>query len=82
MKSNEAIDNIDPRKVKKYCYKIGDFKHAVCIAVECRRIDRVQQCIELYSLDCTFGSANLRSPTEDQAETEEKDQAYATEENK
>jgi len=46
-------NKIDPRKIKiveqvfEYCYQTGDFKQAIGIAIECRRLDRVQQAIEL-----------------------------------
>eukprot|EP01084_Bolivina_argentea_P099534 178917_1 len=60
MKNNEfsetninSLDAIDPRKVTivdkvfDFCYQTGDFKHAIGIAIECRRIDRVEQAIQL-----------------------------------
>jgi len=48
-----AQNAIDPRKIKiveqvfEYCYQTGDFKHAIGIAIECRRLDRVEQAITL-----------------------------------
>merc|ERR1712129_177613 len=47
------LNEIDPRKIKiveqvfDFCHQTGDFKHAIGIAIECRRIDQVKQAIEL-----------------------------------
>ncbi len=49
MKMDNNLEAIDPRKVKiveqvfEYYYQMGEFKHAIGIAIECRRIDRVKQ---------------------------------------
>ncbi len=51
--NNNNLETINPRKVKiveqvfEYCYQPGDFKHAIVTAIECRRIDRVKQAIQL-----------------------------------
>lgn len=60
MDNNLNIDSqqnkIDPRKVRiveqvfEYCYQTGDFKQAIGIAIECRRLDRVKQAIELSGI--------------------------------
>ena len=53
---NAQQNNIDPRKVNiveqvfEYCYQTGDFKQAIGIAIECRRLDRVQKAIELSGI--------------------------------
>ena len=47
---------IDPRKINiveqvfDHCYQTGNFKQAIGIAIECRRVDRVQQAIELSGI--------------------------------
>ena len=44
---------MDPRKIQiveqvfAFCFRTGDFKHAIGIAIECRRLDRVEDAIKL-----------------------------------
>jgi len=48
-----AAEPMDPRKVNiveqvfEFCFQTGDFQHAIGIAIECRRLDRVEDAIKL-----------------------------------
>jgi len=51
--SAAPAEPMDPRKVNiveqvfEFCFQTGDFQHAIGIAIECRRLDRVEDAIKL-----------------------------------
>ena len=53
---DSSQNKIDPRKIKiveqvfEYCYQTSDFKQAIGIAIECRRLDRVEEAIKLAGI--------------------------------